>query len=122
MATFAITVTVTEDGVTLPGYPITKSKVVTETKGRQQFSRPNAASTYTDLPLGELGDVNVLVVTADQATSVRLNDQSNGSIPLNSGGLLILFDAAIPSGATSKASLENASGSAATVTMVAGGG
>ena len=105
----------------MTGFPIVKSKTVAESKGRQSIKRPDAAATFTELPLTDLNAINVLVVQADQATTVRLNDQSDAGIPLNANGLMILFDSDIPSGATLKAALENGSGSEATVLLIAGG-
>lgn len=120
-STYTVTVDIKEDGKRLPSFPVTKSVTPTESGGRQQFSRPDDSGTYTELPLGELAGVSVLFVQADQAVTLRFNDQSDGGVPLAANGLLLLVDGAIPSGAASKASLENASGSAAVVTTVSGG-
>jgi hypothetical protein len=121
MAVFQISVDIKEDGVKLPGFPIVKSVTVTESKGKQVFSRPDSSGVYTELPLQELAGVSVLLVQADQAVAFRFNDQSDAFLPISANGLLLLVDAAISSGATNKAALENDSGSAANVTMVSGG-
>lgn len=121
MAIFQLTINLTEDGRQLTGFPIVKSKTVNESKGRQSIKRPDAAATFTELPLTDLNAVNVLVLQSDQDTTVRFNDQSDAGIPLNANAVLVLFDSEIPSGATLKAALENASGSEATVVMIAGG-
>lgn len=118
---YQVTVDIKEDGVRLPGFPVVKSVTVTESKGKQVFSRADATGVYTELPLEELAGVNVLFVQADQAVALRFNDQSDADLPLNQNGILLLVDGGIPSGATNKAALENDSGSATTVTMVSGG-
>ena len=121
MAVFQVTVDIKEDGVRLPGFPIIKSATVTETKGKQIVNRVSATGVYTELPLAELGAIEVLLVQADEATALRFNDQSDSDLPLKANGLLLLVDSEIPSGATNKAALENDSGSVTTVTVVAGG-
>lgn len=121
MPIYQLTVNLTEDGTPLNGFPIVQSKTVAESKGRQTVIRPDAAATFTELPLTDLGALNVLLIQSDQPTTLRFNDQSDAGIPLNSNAILLLFDSEIPSGATSKASLENASGSNATVVLTAGG-
>lgn len=121
MATFQVTIDIKEDGVKLPGFPIVKSVTTTETSGKQSFVRSDASGVYTELPIAELAGVSVLFVQATQATALRFNDQSDSDLPLNANGVLLLVDAAIPSVATNKAAIENASGSDATVVMVAGG-
>lgn len=121
MSTYVLTIQLTEDGVPLSGFPVQKSLTTTENGGKQVFTRANADGTFTELPIDELGVINLLYLTGNEAFAVRLNDQSDGEIPINSGGILLLFDCAIPSDATSKAALENDSGNTVTVTMIAGG-
>lgn len=120
MATYTITLTIQEDGVTMTGFPIVKTLTTAESAGRQVYSRADGAG-YTELAVTEIGDVNLLMVDSDQAVTVRFNDQTDGGLPLNANGLFLGVNIAIPSGATSKASADNSSGSAATITQVAGG-
>lgn len=121
MPVFNLTINFTEDGQPLPGFPIVQSKSVPESQGKQTISRPDDTGVYTELPLGELGVVSVLYVTADQPVALRFNDQTDGDLPLNAGGIMLLFDGNIPDTATLKAALENDSGSVATVTVISGG-
>lgn len=118
---YQVTVDIKKDGVREAGFPMIKSVTVTESKGKQVIQRADASGTYTELPLQELAAVNVLLVTADQAFALRFNDQSDSDLPVNADGLVLLIDAAIPSGASNKVALENASGSTANVTVVSGG-
>lgn len=118
--TWTVTVTIKEDGVTVPGFPVTKTLATTESAGKQIMARADGAG-YVDLPLSELGNVDLLYVESDQALTLRFNDQSDAGIPLDASGLLLAVGISIPSGATSKASADNSSGSAAEVVQVAGG-
>lgn len=120
MATYTITLTIQEDGVTMTGFPIVKTLTTTESAGRQVFSRADGGG-YVELAVAEIGDVNLLMVDTTQDVTLRFNDQSDGGLPLNANGLLLGVNIAIPTAATSKASADNSSGSAATITQVAGG-
>lgn len=120
MATITVTVDIKEDGQTLPGFPSTTAIVTNESQGRATFVRASDPA-FAELSLGELGDIQVLYVAADQVTSLRFNDQSDAGLPLNPGGYLLMVGGAIPSGATSKAALQNNSGANATVTQIAAG-
>ena len=121
MPTVTAQLSVREDGQELPGFPLNLTLSPTETTGKQSFNRPDAAATFTELPVSELGAVRLLLVQSDQITTLRFNDQSDAGIPMEANGVLLLFNCNIPSGATLKAALENASGSEAAVVMVAGG-
>lgn len=121
MPVYNVTINITEDGAPLPGFPLVKSKTVTESGGKQTYSRPDAAATWTELALTDLGQINVLFVQLDQAYNMRFQDQTDEGLDMNANGIILLIDAAIPSGAALKAAVENGSGSAATVTQVAGG-
>ena len=118
---YVVTINITADGQSLPGFPVTKTKTVTEDRGKSSFSRPDAAGTYTDLPVEELAGVGILYVTADQAYTLRFQDQTDEGLPMAASGVCLLIDSGITSGATKKVSLDNSSGSATTVTMIAGG-
>lgn len=120
MPTYNVTVSIKEDGQELPGFPVSKSLTVTESGGRASISRPDSAS-YTELPLSDLGQIELLYVEASQISSLRFNDQSDGGLPLGASGFLLLCNCAIPTGASNKASLQTNTGSAATVVVVAGG-
>jgi len=78
MRTFTMTLTITEDGAKLPGFPIVKTINVTESKGYQKINRISAAG-FTELPLEDLGNINVLLFSADQDTDFQLNDRPSGS-------------------------------------------
>ena len=120
MATYTVTLNIQTDGVTLTGFPIIKTLTTPEDGGRQVFNRASMAG-FVDLPLAELGDVNLLLVDTDQDITLRLNDQSDAGIPIKGNGLFLIVNSNIPGSATSKGSAENQSGNSAQLTQVAGG-
>ena len=119
-STYTLTLSLKEDGAELTGFPISATLTVDESKGSAIFTRPDSAS-YTELDLGEIGEVNLLFVKPSLDSALRFNDQTDGSLPINADGFLLLWNGAIPTGATSKASLQTNTGSIATVRQVAGG-
>lgn len=120
--TYQVTIDIKEDGVKLPGFPIVKSVTVASSTSKLSFMRIDNSGTYVELPFTEIGDLSLLLVQTDQATTLRFNDQSDGGLPLAANGLFLVLDTNISSEASSKASLDNGSGSASLVTMIAGGG
>lgn len=120
MATLQLTVNLTEDGTVVPGFPITRSVTSSETTGKQTFVRATGGG-YVELPLAELGAINALVLTTDVDVTLRFNDQTDGGLPLDANGLIVLITSDIPSGASSKISVSNASGGNATHTAYIGG-
>lgn len=120
MPTIQWTLDVKEDGATLPGFPITKSVVVTESLGRATYTRPTGAG-FTELQLGDLGSITVFFLQPSETVTLRFNDQTDQGLPLSSNGIMVLIDGAIPGTATNKIALENTSGSTVTLTQLAGG-
>lgn len=120
MPTFTITMDIKEDGASLPGFPVTKSVTATESGGKATVSRPDSAS-FTELPLTDLGGVSILYIEADQAYSLRFEDQSDAGLPMAANGVCLLVNSNISSGATNKAALQTNTGSAATVQVVKAG-
>lgn len=118
---YQVTIDIKQDGSRMPGFPLTKTMSVTESKGKAVIQRADADDTFTELPLQELTSIEVLYVTANEAFNLRINDQSDSHIPMDADGVLLLIGANIPSGASNKVALENESGSTAEVTIVAGG-
>lgn len=117
---YTVEITIKEDGVALPGFPVTKTVTCAEAGGLQTFTRASGAS-YTELPLAELGQIDLLYVEPSQAGDLRFNDQSDGGLDIQADGCCLLVNCAIPSGASNKAALHTETGSAATVKQVSGG-
>lgn len=120
MASLVLTINLTEDGSSIPGFPISRTVTSTETTGRQTFTRATGGG-YLELPIAELADVNLVVLTTDKDVTVRFNDQSDGGLPLDANGVLVLATCDIPTAATSQISVSNASGETATLTAYVGG-
>jgi len=114
MSTIKITVDVEVDSISLPGYPKIRRLEVDES---QQFKyEKTSGAGFAAIPLDQLDEIQALLLESDQQVTVRLDGQSDAGIVLNAGGLLILLDTDIDAGAgASNASLENTSGSTATI-------
>lgn len=120
MASLVLTVTLTEDGDVVPGFPITRTVTSSEVTGKQTFTRATGGG-YVELPLSELGAINFLVLTTNEDVTVRFNDQTDQGLPLDSNGVMVLATCDIPSGATNKVEVDNSSGNTATLTAYIGG-
>lgn len=119
MPTFEVTVTIKQDGVTLAGSPFIRRVVVDEI---QSFSTEQASGGgYATLPTTFLDTLNLLLLMPDQTVTVRFSNQSDQGLVLNAGGLLLLADVAVNSGASTNATTTNASGTTASLSGVAGG-
>lgn len=121
MAQLQVTLDIKEDGQTLAGFPLTTTVTAAESRGRSAFIRPSLVGSYVELPLEELGDISVLFVQSTEEVELRFNDQTVGGLPLNATGYVLIVNGAIPSTASDKASVLNASGANATITQVAAG-
>lgn len=121
MASLKLTVSLTEDGVLVPGFPLTRTVTSAETTGKQTFTRASGGG-YLELPmLSELADVNFVFLTTTHDVTVRFNDQTDGGLPLDANGVLIIATSDILGSATSQVSVSNASGQTATLTAYCGG-
>ena len=89
MPTFTVVIDIKEDGASLPGFPKTVSATPLESKGKSTIDRPDSAS-FTELPLTDLGGVSVLYVEADQAYTLRFEDQSDAGLPMAANGVCLL--------------------------------
>ena len=72
-------------------------------------------TTFSELlGTGEFSTITALLITSDRAIKLRLNDQSDGHIPISAAGWVVLTDVAIDD-ATSKVKVNNNSGAAAVI-------
>jgi len=114
-----VVVSIKRNGRDVTGFPFQWRKVVDEL---QQFSYEKATGGgYETLPTTQIATVQALVVTADQATTIRLDGQSDAGIVLNAGGLLLALDITADASASTNATLDNSSGSTAVVTGLGAG-
>lgn len=119
MPTLKITLSAELDGVQLAGYPKTRRLEVDES---QSFSIEQATGGgYSTLPIQQLGEVQALILEPDQAVTLRLDAQSDAGLEINKGGLIVLFDVTINAGASTNATIDNASGSTVKLVGIAGG-
>lgn len=118
-----MTVIIEVDGVSVPGFPITREMSVEESQGfTYEEADDGNSTTFSTLPTQQLATVQVLAVTPDQATTYRFDGQSNAGITLAAGGMIAIFNATIDAGAgSSNTSVNNNSGSTAKILGIAGG-
>ena len=114
-----ITLTIKRNGQLVSGFPRQYRQLVDEV---QQFAYEKATGGgYETVPTTQIAALQVLALTADQAITIRLDGQSDAGISLNANGLLLIIDGTIDAGASTNATIDNSSGSAATIMGVGGG-
>ncbi|MFA5234448.1 MAG: hypothetical protein WC390_08630 [Sulfurimonas sp.] len=119
MSAIKITIDCELDGQRLPGYPLSRRIAVDEST---QFSAARTTGGgYVSIPISDLAALKALILTADQAITLRLDAQSDAGIELNAGGILAIIDATIDAGASTNATVSNASGSDVQLEGVAAG-
>lgn len=118
-ANLEINITIKRDGKLLAGYPLYRRVQVDEI---QAFSTEQVSGGgYIALPTSLLDTLQALVLSPSRQVSVRFNNQSDAGVLVNAGGLLILLDATVASGAATNATISNASGATALLEGFAGG-
>lgn len=101
------------DGVPLPGFPSVRRISLSEGQAFDYVKATGGGATA--LPVGEIGvALSALIVRPDQQVTLAL-----GQIVLKAGGLLLIVDADLGTGA--QATITNASGSSAQVKGYGGG-
>lgn len=119
MPTLKITVNADLDGVQLAGFPKHRRIEVDE---RQEFTTEQATGGgFSTLPIQQLATVQALIYEADQATTLRFDNQTDAGLEVNSGGLVVLFDVTIDSGTATNVTVDNSSGSTVKLVGLAGG-
>ena len=120
MPNIKVKIDVEVDGKSLDGYPVVRRLTVDEL---QSFKYEKATGGgYTLVPAAQLGEIQALILTADQPLTLRLDGQTDAGLVMNAGALVILMDVDIDAGAgVNNASLDNGSGNTALVKGLAGG-
>ena len=114
-----VTVIIKRNGRDITGFPYQKRMMVDEL---QSFAYEKATGGgHETLPTTQIATLQALVVTADQALTLRLDGQSDAGIVLSAGGLLLILDATIDAGVSTNATLDNSSGTTAIVTGLGAG-
>lgn len=111
MPQLEVVVSASVDGVPLDGFPVVKRLTTTEKEARD-FVKATGAG-YVAL-CDNIASVAALIMQSDQTVSVKLNGSAT-SFTLNAGGLLLLLDCLLSSGAATNATFENTSGASANV-------
>jgi hypothetical protein len=119
MPSIKLTIDCELDGVRVPGYPLSRRIAIDESA---QFSAARATGGgYVSIPTADLASIKALVLTSDQALTLRFDAQSDAGIELNAGGILAIIDATIDAGASTNATASNTSGSDAQLEGIAAG-
>ncbi len=119
MPVYEVTVQIKKDGEPVSGFPVTRRL---ETAEGQSFDHEKVSGGgYVALPTGEMDELNLFLVRADQQVTIRLDGQTDAGIVLNAGGLLLIVDADIDAGDSTNATVDNSSGSTANIKGLAGG-
>lgn len=114
MPTVKSTVVIDIDDIPIPSFPLVRRTSPTEA---QPFVIQRATGGgFVALPTGELTTISGLILTSDQAISIRLNGVA-GEVTLNANATLVLHDVAL----TTAPTVSNASGSTATIRGLAFG-
>ena len=114
-----VTVIIKRNGRDVAGFPYQKRMVVDEL---QSFAYEKATGGgYETLPTTQIATLQALVLTVDQAATIRLDGQSDSGIVLNAGGLLLALDITADASSTTNATIDNSSGSTAVVTGLGAG-
>ena len=114
-----VTVIIKRNGREIAGFPYQKRMVVDEI---QSFAYEKATGGgYETLPTTQIATLQALVLTVDQAATIRLDGQSDSGIVLNAGGLLLALDITADASSTTNATLDNSSGSTDVVTGLGAG-
>ena len=123
MATLEITISLKMNGqeVTSHGFPFIRRKEVDEV---QMFDYTKADdsddTTFTSAPIQQLDEVQVYVAKVDAAAKKRFDNQSDASVNMNAGGMVVLFDVDIDAGSATNV-LVNANGVTPQIVGLAGG-
>jgi predicted methyltransferase len=119
MPTLKLTIDCEIDGKRASGFPLSRRAEVDEI---QQFNVTRATGGgYVATPTSDLASLKALVIHPDQAVTIRLDAQSDAGLELNAGGVLAIIDCTIDAGASTNATISNASGSDAQIEGVAAG-
>lgn len=112
-----VTIDVELDGKRISGYPFSRRIEITEQQAFEYLEVTGGG--YVSIPSSALATLSTLVLKTDKALTLRLQNQSDAGLVINAGGIIALVDVALTSGASTNATLSNASGSDATIEGIA---
>lgn len=121
MATmYDISVSIRRNGQEVFDVPLTARLTCDEYVGPAVYERATGGG-YVALPTSVLDELQLLVVKADTAVTVRLDGQSDAGIVLHANGFLVVVNGDIDAGASTNATLDNSSGDTAVIQAFAAG-
>jgi hypothetical protein len=123
MTSFEVGLILRRNGFTVEGFPVTHRFEADEVS---QFTYEKAndgdTTTFSALPADQIDTIQVLVVRASKAVTIRLDGQADKGIRLNAGGMLVIVDGTIDAGAgASNAKVNNNSGAVSLIEGIAAG-
>lgn len=122
MPVLEVVVSAKLDGVPFDGFPVTRRIEVTEAQTLNIQKANGDAGAYVELPTVDiLPVISAFILRTDAAIGLRFNAQSDAGIALNKGGLIVIIDANIASGAATNVKVNNAGAGAATLRGAVGG-
>lgn len=114
--------TVRKNGQAVPEFnPLIRRVSCDESQPFTYEAASTMVETFVTLPATQLDTIQVLLVTADKAVTLRLDGQTDAGIPLNAGGVVLILNTGIDAGASTNATLDNQSGDTALVKGLAAG-
>lgn len=111
MPLLELTLDIKLDGKSVLGQPLVQSATFVEATSTSLTKSGSDASSY--LQWSQLGTDNGVFLFTDTAVNFKFNNA--GAIPLNAGGLILVLGANIAAGATTNVTINNNSGSVATI-------
>lgn len=127
MSVLTLRLTLELDGVPVLGTPIVRRVSADELQSFDvELASAGNTTTWTALQASQIDTLTFLCVRPSHNVTFRLDDQSDAAgratLPVNAGGLLLLLNTEIDSGAgSSNARCNNNSGATATLRGVIGG-
>lgn len=110
----------TIDNKPVPGFPLSRTiTTADEVTGQQRYKRASTAG-YFDIPIDDIENLILAVLTTDQDITLRMNDQTTTGLPLDKGGLFVAVGTDILS-ASPAIAVNNLSGTTAKLTSYVAG-
>lgn len=118
MPTLEATIILKQDGVDVPGFPITSRMSVLDIRSADEsFGFGGGFVSFQSWPVVSV----VAIQSSEQVLTLRLNGQSDAGILVNPGGVVVLFNVGLTDGLTTNVKIQNATTEFAQVKSVFGG-
>lgn len=122
MPTLEIEVTLRLNGKLLDGFPLIHRRTVNEFQLLQVIKANDGVGVYATIPtLNALSEIDALLLSPDTAMGILFNGNSGTGFTIQPGGMVLLFDVVVNSGASTNVKVNNNSGGNLNVTGFAAG-